>query len=157
MGLHAERRVDARRAGCVSWNQLELELAEMFDEYSCRSDDVANAMESWSAKRIEQQRQYKSDSWVKKRDQVRKKSPRYLEWRSLYESTAEYREMKRRINRKVRSKSDYKAKAAARSRAWRAANDNKVKAREYQAAWREKNRERLRAYKREWNAKRYAA
>jgi hypothetical protein len=118
----------------VSWEQLELEIAETFGGFGGR-DRYEVAVEDWCARRVASNKTAKSD-WAERAKFLRRVNPAAAD------------EMRR--------------KERERKRRWRLANPDSVKQqREYKRQWiesnREKDREYQRNYQREYRRKRYAS
>lgn len=112
----------------MSWDQLELELAEMFGEYTFRADEIELAYEARLAARKESAAEYHRDPWVARMAQARvsrwravnkDRTVRYAtewrtrnpdkakeNWRNYYKRrSARSPEWSREVKRKQRAKS----------------------------------------------------
>lgn len=140
----------------MPWEQLDLEIAEIFSAYSWHADDYQRALEiriaeknsvsavraSWQGSKI-----YKAQRSEIQRRSREKNKP----WRR-----PENREKAKEHQRKFRAKRTEEQRAAERLRVakWRA--ENKERQREYMRGWRAKNAERVNEYQRARRSQRAA-
>ena len=124
----------------MSWDQLEIELAEMFDEYSWRADDLQRALEIRQSQQnyvsaVRSQWQQSKIYQALKRESRRRYLAKHKPWRK-----PERREYMRKYRAEKRSSGEVRAAEAARARRWR--EKNKQRWSEYMREWRAANRDR---------------
>jgi hypothetical protein len=137
----------------VSWDELDLELAEMFDEYTWRADDVQESLDQWGqwhAARIREKA-------ASPQNRARQREYRKSEWRRAVERSASrtWRKSNEQRVREYELSESRRLAVSKNSKEWKSANRARVL--EQQRRYREKNAARLSEYAKRRYAERKAA
>ena len=139
----------------MSWEQLELEIGEMFDTYSWRADDYQAALERRAAQQnhVSAERAIWHQSKIyqaEKREAQRRYRAKHKPW-----LRPDRREYMRNYRAEKRASGEVRATEAARARRWRQSNKQRWSA--YMREWRAANRDRVNEYQRAARAAKRAA
>jgi hypothetical protein len=128
----------------MSWDQLELELAEMFGEYTDREYERQMSVEWWATERFSVRRANQKLYRANNKGFIRQIKRNYRE-----QNIEAVRKYHREYARKWRADNADKARAAAREQQRKRRARNPEEHREYQRRWRAENREHDNARQRE--------